>query len=441
MADLTHVPQIHQTQQEQDARMQWFRDARFGMFIHWGPCTIGDREIGWGRHATRPWDVNEHGPRGEDVDYDNYYKTFNPVQYDPDAWVTLARECGMKYMVLITKHHDGFCQFVTESTDHSIGHTPYGRDIVKEFVDACHRQGMRVGLYYSTRDWWHTDYMVGDNKAYDAYYRGHIEHLLSEYGPIDVMWFDHVGGQDWGRWDFEALFETIYRLQPNILVNNRAARFCGPRTPEDVGPSSPEVARMTLGDFETPEQVIGAMDLERDWESCMILSETPEGDGWSYRSTGVTRPLDECIRMLVSTAAGGGNLLLNLGPDPLGALRPSEIEIIKGMGAWLEGRGDSIYGTGGGPFRNGTWGGSTHKGATVYVHSFDPSQAEFKLGPLPQRVVAARMFPGGEPVSVVQRAHSIALSGIAPGAGPVNSIELTLDRPVDRGQVTRGKAD
>ena len=285
------------------------------------------------------------------------------MKYDADAWVRLAQEAGMKYMVLISKHHDGFSQFDSKLTDHDIMATPYGKDIVKQFVDACHKHGMKVGLYYSTRDWFHPDYLVGDNAKYDAWYRGQVEELLSNYGKLDVMWFDHVGGRDWGKWRFDQLFAMMYRLQPGLLVNNRAARFCGPASPEDRGPATPEIRKMTDGDFDTPEQQIGAMNLKRDWESCMILSPTPQHDGWSYRSNGKTRPLDECIRMLASIASGGGNLLLNFGPDQFGEFRPEEVAIAQGMGAWLKKYGDAIYGTRGGPFTNGNWGGSTHRGS------------------------------------------------------------------------------
>ncbi len=147
IVDLSQVPQLHETTEQRDARMQWFRDAKFGMFIHWGPCTVGDREIGWGRKANRPWDINgQQTPRTTDLDYDNYFKRFNPVKFDADGWVRLAQEAGMKYMVLIAKHHDGFSQFDSKLTEHDIMATPYGRDIVKQFVDACHKHNMKVGL-------------------------------------------------------------------------------------------------------------------------------------------------------------------------------------------------------------------------------------------------------------------------------------------------------
>ena len=435
IADLSQVPQIHETTDQRDARMQWFRDAKFGMFIHWGPCTVGDREIGWGRHANRPWDINQHGPRTSDPDYDNYYKRFNPVKYDAEGWVRLAQEAGMKYMVLISKHHDGFAQFDSKLTDHDIMATPYGKDIMKQFVDACHKNGMKVGLYYSTRDWFNADYLVGDNAKYDAWYRGQVEELLSNYGKIDVMWFDHVGGRDWGKWRFDQLFAMMYRLQPGLLVNNRAARFCGPASPEDRGPAVPEIRTMTEGDFDTPEQQIGAMNLKRDWESCMILSPTPEHDGWSYRSDGKTRPLGECIRMLASIASGGGNLLLNFGPDQFGEFRPEEVAIARGMGAWLKKYGVAIYGTRGGPFANGKWGGSTHRGNTVYLHVFEWPGDTLRLGALPQKIIKAQVLSGGAEVAFAQTARGVEVTvPTTQRDNPVTVIELTLDRTVRRGQ-------
>ena len=211
--------------------MRWWRDAKFGMFLHWGPISLSGKELSWSRNAHRPWDISgiqmpaDRGPR-----YDNLYKKFNPVKFNADQWVKIAQDAGMKYMVIICKHHDGFSMFDSKLTTYDIMATPYGRDIIKQFADACHKAGMRLGLYYSTRDWYHPDYLVGDNAKYDEWYRGQVEELLSNYGKVDVMWFDHVGGQDWGKWKFDELFSMMYRLQPGLIVNNRSARFCGPRT-------------------------------------------------------------------------------------------------------------------------------------------------------------------------------------------------------------------
>ncbi len=424
ITNLSHVPQITESTVEHNARMQWFRDAKFGMFIHWGPCSIGQREIGWGRNARRPWDINIPDPSGDkyDVEYDNYYKQFNPVEFDADAWVRFAQESGMKYMVLITKHHDGFSMFDTKLSDYNIMHTPYGRDIVKQFVDACHRHDMKVGLYYSTRDWYHPDYLVGDNKKYDAWYRGQVEELLTNYGKIDMMWFDHVGGRDWGKWRFDELFEMMYRLQPHLLVNNRAARFCGPKSPEDRGPESAEIEKMTQGDFYTPEGSIGAMDIENDWESCIHV-----GQGWSYRGEEGFKGPEDCIKMLASCGTGGGNLLLNFGPRPDGTFAEGEAAVARAMGAWLGKYGQAVYGTRGGPYQNGNWGGSCHKNNKIFLLVYKWPEGEMILPALPRQVLEAQTFEG-RPVDFIQSADRLTLQ-VANGDRdtPVTVIELTID--------------
>lgn len=428
---LKHVPQLHETAEQNASRMQWFRDAKFGMFIHWGPCSLGQKEIGWGREGNRPWDINLHGPRLEDPVYDNYYKRFNPDKFDPDAWVRLAKESGMKYMVLITKHHDGFSMYDTKLSNYSIMNAPYGRDIVKQFVEACHRQGMKAGLYYSTRDWYHPDYLVGDNRKYDEWYRGQISELLTNYGNVDVMWFDHVGGCDWGKWRFDELFSMMYRLQPKMIVNNRAAKFCLPATPEDRGPSSPEIAKMTEGDYYTPEGHIGAMDIQKQWESCIHV-----GQGWSYRGEEGFKSPEECIRMLVSCTTGGGNLLLNFGPRPDGTLTDAETAVAKAMGAWLSKYGEAIYETRGGPYQNGTWGGSCHKGDKLFLHVYQwPAGGKIAFDPLPSKVLAARTLDG-TPVTFQQDANELSVTiAEAQKVTPVTVIELTMDKPIATGLV------
>lgn len=434
MADLSAVPQIHETPEQRDARMLWFRDAKFGMFIHWGPCSVGQKEIGWGRAASRPWDINQHGPRTSDPVYDNYYKEFNPTNYDADAWVRFAKESGMKYMVLISKHHDGFSQFDSKLTDYDIMASPYGRDIVKQFVAACQKHGIKVGIYYSTRDWYHPDYLVGDNAQYDAWYRGQVEELLSNYGQVDLMWFDHVGGRDWGRWRFDELFAMMYRLQPGLLVNNRAAKFCGPKSPEDRGPATPDIQKMTEGDFYTPEGRIGAMDIARDWESCIHV-----GQGWSYRGEGGFKGPEDCIKMLVSCTTGGGNLLLNFGPRPDGTFAEGEAAVARAMGAWLKKYGEAIYGTRGGPYRNGGWGGSCHKGDKLYLHVYQwPAAGGLVFDPLPRPVRSARTLDG-KAATFTQVANELTVSvAAADRDAPVTVVELTLEGPIAAGTLAGG---
>jgi alpha-L-fucosidase len=430
IVDLSQVPQIHETKAERDGRMQWFRDAKFGMFIHWGPCSVGQKEIGWGREANRPWDINKHGPRSSDAVYDNYYKQFNPSNYNADAWVQFAKESGMKYMVLISKHHDGFSQFDSKLTEYDIMATPYGRDVVRQFVEACHRHGMKAGLYYSTRDWYHSDYLVGDNSKYDAWYRGQVQELLSNYGIVDMMWFDHVGGRDWGKWRFGELFAMMYRLQPKLLVNDRAAKFCGPQTPEDRGPASPAIKKMTDGDFYTPEGRIGSMDIARDWESCIHV-----GKGWSYHGEEGFKGPEDCIKMLVSCTTGGGNLLLNFGPRPDGTFAEGEAKVARAIGEWLKKYGVAIYGTRGGPYRNGSWGGSCHKGDKLYLHVYEWQTGGLSFDALPFKVKSARTLTGA-PVQFVQSDSEFTIQVAAVDRDtPVTAIELTLDQTVPDGRI------
>jgi alpha-L-fucosidase len=421
-ADLSHVPQINETKEQREARMQWFRDAKFGMFIHWGPCSVGQKEIGWGRDGNRPWDINKHGPRTSDPVYDNYYKQFNPTNYNADEWVKFAKASGMKYMVIITKHHDGFSQFDSKVTDYKITAGPYGRDIIQQFADACHKHGMKLGLYYSTRDWYHSDYLVGDNVKYDTWYRTQVEELLANYGRVDMMWFDHVGGRDWGKWRFDELFAMMYRLQPGMLVNNRAAKFCGPKSPEDRGPASPQIKTMTDGDFYTPEGRIGAMDIAKDWESCIHV-----GQGWSYRGEDGFKGPEDCIKMLVSCTTGGGNLLLNFGPRPDGTFAEGEAKVARALGEWLVKYGDGIYGTRGGPYRNGPWGGSCHKGNKLFLHVYQLPANGLSLDPLPAKVISARTLAGA-PVPFTQTDKELLVKvAKADQDSPVTVVELTLD--------------
>ena len=430
-ADLSKVPQMNETQEQRDERMQWFRDAKFGMFIHWGPCSIGKVEIGWGRKANRPWDINGvQTPRTDDPVYDNYYKQFNPTNYNAVEWVRFAKESGMKYMVLVAKHHDGFAQFATKVSDYNIMNSPYAKDIVKAYADACHKQGMKLGLYYSTRDWYHLDYLVGDNVKYDAFYRAQVKELLSNYGAVDVMWFDHVGGRDWGKWKFDELFSMMYQLQPKLIVNNRAAAFCGPDAPQDRGPATPELAKMVKGDYDTPEGFIGAMNIASDWESCLHV-----GGQWAYGGEDGFKGPEDCIKMLVSCTTGGGNLLLNFGPRPDGTFAEGEAKVARAMGDWLKKYGAAIYGSRGGPYRNGTWGGTCHKGNKLYLLVYEWPTEGLAFDPLPNKVLAARTLTG-VPCTFKQSAGEWSVQLARKDMDtPVTVVEVTLDKPLEGGRI------
>jgi len=339
-----------------DARMAWWREARFGMFIHWDMSSLAGTEISWSRKGSRPLDVTGD-PAGyvEDPRYDHLYEKFNPKKFNAAAWVQLAKDAGMNYIVFTAKHHGGFCMWDTKVSDYSIMHSPFKRDVVKELADACHQSGMHFGLYYSPRDWHHPDYGIGDNARYHQYLKAQLTELLTKYGQVDVMWFDSFGhGDSIQYWHADEILTLVRRLQPQIIVNNRCSFFG-------------QELEALKGDFDTPEQRLGSFQNSRAWESCMCIVDAP-GGGWSYRSDGKVKSFAGCLKILLGCTTGDGNLLLDAGPNALGEIPADQSERLREIGGWLKRLGASIYGTRGGPYRNGAWGGSTYQGKTIYLH-------------------------------------------------------------------------
>jgi alpha-L-fucosidase len=370
-----------------EERAEWFANARFGMFVHWGVyALIGKGE--WIQH-TGKIPVEE---------YETWYPKFNPTEFDAAEWVAQAKQAGQKYIVITTKHHDGFCMFDSKLTDYDIMNTPFKRDVIKELTDECHRQGMRIGYYYSIMDWHHPDYLPrrpwekdrptegADFDRYVKYMRGQVREILTNYGHIDVLWFD--GG--WERKDpedlkkFQDIIDMARQLQPHLLVNNRA--FIG-------------------GDFETPEQRVPATGLLNEqgepmmWEVCMTMT-TGHGSfaptawwGFDAHET-VFKPTDELLHKLIDIVSKGGNFLLNVGPEPTGKIRPEEAERLQGVGRWMQRYGDSIYGTSASPFELlPFFGRVTRKGNVLYVHVFDwPGDRRVVLPGLKTKVLQARVM-------------------------------------------------
>jgi alpha-L-fucosidase len=346
-----------------------WKDLRFGMFIHWGPSSVAASEISNSRGTTElPIDK-----------YDALYKEFNPVEFNADQWVAVAKAAGMKYMVLTAKHHDGFCLWDTKLIDYNVMQSPFRRDIVKELSAACHRAGMAFGVYYSVCDWHHPDFPrtgfkgtvvreISDIDRYTEYLRAQITELLQGYGPLVTLWYDHA--QVFGRSRGQSAINLARSLQPDILVNNRS---------------------MAPGDFDTPQQKLGAFNLERPWEACMTL-----GVGWSWRGEkSSAKPLAECLAMLVGCAGGDGNMLLNIGPGPDGQIDPKQVARLEEIGDWLAKYGESIYGTRGGPYKPAKHVASTRKDNTIYLHITGWPQDTLKLPPLPATVRKSSVLTGG----------------------------------------------
>jgi len=366
--------------------MKWWRDAKFGLFIHWGPVSLTGKEIGWGRGGRRPFANNIHvGPGAVPAEeYDNLYKRFNPTKFNAKQWVALAKAAGMKYLVFTTKHHDGFCMFDSKLTDYKITNSPFKRDIVAELAKACHEGGLPLGFYYSQPDWHHPDCKTDNHANYIRYFHGHLRELCSNYGKVNIIWFDGLRGKA-EDWDAKNLFKMIRQLQPHVLINNRAG---------------------LPADFGTPEQRVGGYQTDHAWESCITI-----GTQWAYKPDDKIKSLKVCLHTLIKCVGRGGNLLFNVGPMSTGEIEPRQAERLKKMGQWLNRFGESIYGTRAGLFHSDRWGVSTVKGDAIYLHILDWKGLEgaISLPAIDKKILSSSLLTGGK-VLVQQGDEEITIS-------------------------------
>lgn len=394
-------------------RLQWWAEARFGIFVHWGPVSLKGTEISWSRANTNP-ECPNHGPIPAD-EYDSLYQRFDPVRFDADQWIDIARGSGAKYLVLTAKHCDGFLLWHSQTSDYQIGQTPFRRDVCAELAAAAHRQQFRIGWYFSPMDWRDPDFRTPRNDAFLTRMHGQLREVLSNFGPIDLLWFDWDGGAP--LYDQPETYALVAALQPQIVVNNRL----------DLGPGNTD--RQILSPhacYYTPEQLVGAYDDQQPWESCMTTSRRGQWS-WGGDSDGV-KTLEACLDMLVRCAGGDGNLLLNVGPRPTGEIDPEQAALLQGMGQWLARYGASIYGTRGGPFKPGEYGASTRADRTVFVHVRDWPEDTLQLPAIPATVIASRVLTGGR--AEVSQSDSGITIHVAPDERDAfdTIIALELDR-------------
>ncbi len=396
-------------------RLAWWREARFGLFIHWGPVSLKGTEISWSRANTNPACPNK-GPIPA-AEYDNLYKEFNPTKFNAAEWAGIAKSAGTRYVVLTAKHCDGFCLWPTATIDHHIGNTPFKRDVCGELAEAVRGAGLRMGWYYSPMDWYDPDCRTAKNADYVKRMQGQIRELVTRYGRIDVLWFDWDGGTI--PWDQDETYRLVRTAQPRIVINNRLECSEGGNSADKfTGPNA---------DYLTPEQVIGAYDDERPWETCMTL-----GTQWSWKPNDEIKSVNDVVRILAQCAGGDGNLLLNVGPMPDGRVEPRQVKVLKGVGGWLAASGESIYGTRGGPFKPGRYGASTRKGSTIFLHVFDWSGDTLRLPAIPVKVVGSRVLTGGR-ASVRQTESGIDISVAEKDRQPADTVVvLELDGPANR---------
>lgn len=366
-----------------EKRIAWFRQARFGLFLHFGLYSVP---------ARGEWVRSEE--KMPEEDYLPFFEGFDPICFDAKKWARAAKQAGMKYAVLTAKHHDGFCLFDSGYTDFKSTNTPFGRDLVREYVEAFREAGLKVGLYYSLLDWHHPDYphygdrhhplredvsQTNENRNWDnyiRYYHDQVRELCTNYGKLDLLWFDFSYDDMRGeKWQAARLVEMVRALQPEILIDNRL-EVSG----EGFGSLYQCKPTSYHGDFVTPEKMIpprGLQDVEgRDlcWESCVTMN-----NNWGYaRDDHDFKPAAMLIKKLVECVSKGGNMILNVGPMGNGAFPRESLEILQEIGNWMEVNGESIYGCGRAELDKPDFGRFTARGNTLYLHVYENA-----IGPLP----------------------------------------------------------
>jgi len=405
------------------ARIAWWREAKFGLFMHWGVYSIP------GRGEWVQW--QEQIPVGE---YARLADQFHPDKFDPDAWAELAKAAGMKYAVLTARHHDGFALFDDPGSNFTAMNSAAHRDFVAGYVRAVRKAGLRVGLYYSPLDWRFPGFFFpgiyrASAEEMRAQYHRQLDELASHYGKLDILWFDggggdwlgfggvHFTGSGWAArpkserysgsfsWQDEEAVGNLRKLQPSILINDRTDAAADFRSREGDG---------ALGDF----------DNRTPWELCTTLTE----GAWGYQPNTKIKSRDAIIRLLVSAAGRDGNLLLNVGPRPDGQIDPAQAARLREIGEWLRQYGQSIYATRGGPYLPGDFGVSTYRDKTIYLHILSLTGATLTLPALPAKILGCSTLTGGEAsckqndggVEVTLRNHADAIDTI---------VALTLEAP------------
>lgn len=384
-------------------RLDWFVKARYGMFIHWGLYAM----LGRGE-----WVMNR-----ERIPLDEYVRLaegFNPTAYRPREWAALACDAGMRYMVLTTKHHEGFCLWDSKVCRFNAVHSGARRDLLAEYVDAVREAGLKVGLYYSLGDWHHPDWAAGAcgdeaaKRRFVDYTHALVGELMTQYGRIDILWYDLPQGYSPADWRSVELNAKARMSQPHILINNRA---------------------LTTEDFATPEQHVTTSPRGRMWEACMTLNEN-----WGYcRSDRAFKSPRAVARNLASVAAGGGNLLLNVGPDETGRIPDESQAILQRVGRWLAVHGEAIYDTHRHNLGWYLWGQTTVRGCTLYAHVVQWYGRELCIGGLTNKVLGVTLMCSGTSVRFEQRGPQLFLRDL-PDAAPdevMPVFKIELDSPPD----------
>lgn len=377
-----------------DARMAWFREARLGMFIHFGLYSTAAGE--W---DGKPVGFAEYFGFRNPADWKTLLGEFNPTEFDADEIVLAAKDAGMKYLIVTSKHHDGFCLFDSKHTDFDVMSTPFKRDIIKELAEACRKHGLRFGFYYSIIDLHHPDYLPrpgfdprpaegADFERYVQFMKDQLRELLTNYGPIDVVWFDGEWESSWTHERAIDMWKYLREIDPDVLINNRIDKG-------RQGMQGMNRADHYLGDYGTPEQELLKRNPGQDWETCQTMNRH---GNWGWRKDEANYYSQvELIQQVITCASLGGNMLLNIGPKDDGTIPQPQQDRLAAIGRWMKANSSSIYGSGASPFtRAPAWGRTTTSGNMLYCHVFDrPESGVLTLPQIDQRAVKAWLL--GDP--------------------------------------------
>jgi len=393
---------------------EWFQDARFGLFVHWGVYSV---------LADGEWVMNNR--RIPVADYEKLPAQFNPVAFDPAEWVALAKAAGMKYITITSKHHDGFAMFDSKVSDYNIvARTPYKKDVLKALAEECRKQGVKLFFYYSQLDWHHPDYFPrgrtgrdagrpeqGEWSRYIEYMNGQLRELLTNYGEIGGIWFDGWWDQPDAPWRLDATYSLIHQLQPQALIgaNHHRRPFAG----EDFQMFAKDLPGGRTAEFNKDSE-IGDLPLE----TC----ETMNG-AWGFNITDRRyKSTRDLIHYLVRAAGSNANFLLNVGPMPNGRIQPEFVTRLREIGTWLAKNGEAIYGTRGGPIAPHAWGVTTRKGNRVYIHVLDAPDRALLLPPPGGKVRAARFLGTGRAAAFSEHDFGVVVTLPKDAVDPIDTI-------------------
>ncbi len=420
----TAVNYLEESPADRDARMQWWREARFGMFIHWGLYAVPAGEYN-GVKSDRIGEWIQDWANIPREEYEKYAAEFNPVEFDAAEWVRIAADAGMKYIVITSKHHEGFSIFDSDVSDYDIvDSTPYGKDPVAALSEECKKQGIKLCFYHSIMDWHHPSQYVeqddrfrtagsGQNRIledqkeeYVRYMKAQLKELVEKYDPA-VLWFDGEWVNWWTEPDGKDLYQYCRSLKPSIIVNNRVGKGRQGMQGMNKGPDY-------AGDFGTPEQEIPATGLPgSDWETCMTMNDT-----WGFKSYDENwKSTETLVRQLIDTASKGGNYLLNVGPTKEGLIPEASVTRLKEMGEWTKVNGEAIYGTSASPFETLEWGRATIKDNKIYLSVFDWPKGALEV-PLPQQEISKAYLLAAPDKELKIKKGENSLSISVPGKAP-----------------------